>query len=74
MALNGNESMANIRVIIVCALIGMAIVGYMAWLDHGCGGVGVMTWSGKVCYEDLPQRGGAFDNMGPWVDTSRHGE
>lgn len=28
-------------------------IGYMVWLDAGCERVGVMTWSGKVCYENL---------------------
>ncbi len=39
-------------VVIVSILIVLAF-GYMAWLDHGCASVGVMTWSGKVCAENL---------------------
>ena len=34
---------------------GLALaIGYMVWLDAGCGALGgVMTWSGKVCVENL---------------------
>ena len=29
-------------------------IGYMVWLDAGCGGLGgAMTWSGKVCVANL---------------------
>jgi hypothetical protein len=39
---------------IASAVILVALaVGYMAWLDSGCEVVGVMTWHGKVCAEDI---------------------
>ena len=28
-------------------------VAYMMWLDNGCKLNGVMTWSGKMCAENL---------------------
>jgi len=29
-------------------------IGYIIWLDAGCGALGgAMTWSGKVCVENL---------------------
>lgn len=29
-------------------------IGYLLWIDSGCGPLGgAMTWQGKVCFSDL---------------------
>ena len=33
----------------LAAILLLAGLGYMAWLDHGCTLNGIMTWHGKVC-------------------------
>lgn len=38
----------------IFALLVVAGIGYMVWLDAGCGDLGgAMTWGGKVCVENL---------------------
>lgn len=32
----------------------IVIVSYSVYLNYGCEMIGVMTWEGKVCFEDLP--------------------
>jgi len=34
------------------ALLALGIA-YIMYLDYGCDPSGVMTWHGKVCFEDL---------------------
>ncbi len=36
------------------ALLAVVGIGYLVWLDSGCGDLGgAMTWGGKVCVQDL---------------------
>lgn len=34
-------------------ILSLALVTYLFWLDSGCTLGGAMTYSGKVCVEDL---------------------
>ena len=49
-----NDSMSNKAKVIImaCALIA-STASYLAWLNYECEAVGMMTWRGKICAENL---------------------
>ena len=41
------------KIVCLVVLAVVAIVGFLTWLDAGCSLGGAITWSGKVCVENL---------------------
>ena len=48
-----DESITGKNLLILFIVLVVLGISYLVWLNSGCNLAGVMTWNGKVCFEEL---------------------